>query len=257
MKCILSALVLVCIVLMPFVAQAAEKPVICYSFDSIEGDDVKDLSGFGNDGTMEGNPEITDGQSGKAVEFESNRITIPASDSLSADLFQDSFTLVVWINPKRVGDDWQQIFRAYEGAQSDDTLFINNDGRLSWRGRVGGAWAGGMCETAADVVAADTWTHAAVVGDTANFRIYVNGALSQESPFQTTDGINVTYLLGGDPDHIGESYSGAVDDFAVFAEALGEADIVAIKDKGLQEVITAVESKGKLATKWAALKVGS
>jgi hypothetical protein len=253
MKCILSALVLVCIVLMPFVAQAAEKPVIYYSFDSIEGDDVKDLSGFGNDGTMEGEPEIIDGQSGKAVEFESNRITIPASDSLSADLFQGSFTLVVWINPKRVGDTWQEIFRAYEGAQSDDTLFINNDGTLSWRGRVGGAWAGGMCETAAGVVDADTWTHVAVVGDTANFRVYVNGALTQESAFQETDGINVVYYLGGDPDHLNESYSGAVDDFAIFTVALGEADIVAIKDRGVQASI-AVESKGKLATKWAALK---
>jgi hypothetical protein len=256
MRCVLLVLVFACVILMPFVAKAAN-PVVYYSFDGIAGDTVKDLSGFGNNGTMEDNPTIVNGQFGNGVEFEDNRITIPASDSLSADLFQGSFTLVVWINPKRAGDTWQEIFRAYEDAQSDDTLFINNDGTLSWRGRVGGAWAGGMCETAADAVAADTWTHVAVVGDTANFRIYVNGALSQESAFQETDGINANYYLGGDPDHLNESYSGVVDDFAVFAEALGEADIVAIKDKGVQEVIAAAESKGKLATKWAALKVGS
>ena len=252
MRCVLLTLAFAFIILIPSAAQAAN-PVVCYSFDDIVGDTVKDLSGFGNDGTMEGNPQVINGKFGKGLEFEGNRVTTPVSDSLSANLFQDSFTLVAWINPKRVGNTWQEIFRAYEEAQSDDTLFINSDGRLSWRGRVGGAWAGGMCETDAEVVAADTWTHFAVVGDTTNFRIYVNAELSQESDFQTTDGINANYYLGGDPDHLAESYSGAVDDFAIFTEALGEVDIMAIKDKG---VTTAVESKGKLATKWATLKSG-
>jgi hypothetical protein len=253
MRCALLTLAFAFIILIPFAAQAAD-PVIYYSFDEVTGDTVKDLSGFGNDGTMEGGPEIVDGQFGKGLEFESNRVKTPVSDSLSADLFQDSFTLVVWINAKRVGNTWQEIFRAYEAAQSDDTLFINNDGRLSWRGRVGGAWAGGMCETAAGVVDADTWTHVAVVGDTTNFRVYVNAELTQESAFQETDGVNANYYLGGDPDHLNESYSGAVDDFAIFTEVLGEADIAAIMGKEIGGL--AVESKGKLATKWATLKSG-
>jgi hypothetical protein len=254
MRYVWLTLIVTCVLLMPLVAEAREKPIICYSFDNIKGDEVGDLSGFGNDGTMEGDPEIVDGQFGKGVEFESNRIRTPASESLGADLFRDgSFTLVVWINPKRAGNTWQQIFRAYQAALSNDTLFVNNDGRLSWRGHVGGVWAGGMCETAGGVVAANTWSHVAVVSDTANFRIYVNGELSQESAFQTTDGNNANYYLGGDPGATGESYSGAVDDFAVFDVPLKEADIVTIKNRGVMSGV-AVELRGKLATKWASLK---
>ena len=253
MKRIIAILFFACIVLTPFVSQAIEKPIIHYSFDKIKGDTVEDLSSSGNDGTMEDDPQIVDGESGQGLEFESNRVTIPASDSLTADLFQSSFTLVAWINAKRVGAEWQEIFRGYEEAQSNDTLFINNDGRLSWRGRVAGAWAGGMCETVADVVEADVWTHVAVLGDTKVFRIYVNGGLSQESPFQETDGINANYYLGGDLDHLNEAYSGAIDEFALFNVALSEAEITAIMNEGLKAAL-AVEPKGKLAAKWAALK---
>jgi len=84
-----------------------------------------------------------------------------------------------------------------------------------------------MCETAPDVVPADQWTHVAVVGDGTNFRIYANGELSQESAFQTTDGSNATYYIGGDPTTTGESYSGMVDDVRVYDHVLTEDDIMA------------------------------
>jgi hypothetical protein len=82
-----------------------------------------------------------------------------------------------------------------------------------------------MCETASDVVPADQWTHFAVTGDGTNFRIYVNGALSQESAFQTTDGTNATYYIGGDPTWIDESYTGIIDDFRLYNHVMSEDDI--------------------------------
>ena len=169
---------------------------------------------------------FVDGKFGYALAFETSRVAIPASDSLTPDLFQGSFTLVAWINATRAGNMWQQIFRSMIAADiSSDTLFINYDGRLSWRGRAGGAWAGGMCETAPGVVPANEWTHVAVTGDNVNFRIYVNGILSQESVFQTTDGANVTYYIGGDPSWRGESYTGMADDVRIYNHALNQDDI--------------------------------
>jgi hypothetical protein len=82
-----------------------------------------------------------------------------------------------------------------------------------------------MCETAPDVVPADQWTHVAVTGDGTNFRIYVNGALSEESAFQTTDGENANYYIGGDPTTGGESYAGMVDDLRVYNHVMSEGDI--------------------------------
>jgi hypothetical protein len=197
-----------------------------WKLDEGGGTTALDSSGNNNNGTLEGDPVVVDGQFGQALEFEENRVAIPASDSLTADLFQGSFTLSAWINPKRVGDTWQQIFRSIrEDDTSNDTLFIHNDGRLSWRGRVGGAWAGGMCETAGGVVPADEWTHVAVTGDETNFRVYVNGALTEESAFQTTEGTNAIYYIGGDPTWTGESYSGIIDDFRIYNHVMTEDDI--------------------------------
>ena len=200
-----------------------------WKLDDGEGVIAVDSSGNGNDGTLEDGPTFVDGQFRQALAFEGSRVAIPASDSLTADLFQGSFTLSAWINPKRTGGTWQQIFRSMIAADtSNDTLFINNDGRLSWRGRIGGDWAGGMCETASDVVPADQWTHVAVTGDGTNFRIYVNGALSQESAFQTTDGANATYYIGGDPTWLAESYAGIIDDVRIYNVALSAEEIEAL-----------------------------
>ncbi len=251
MRYVLLTMVLAGIALMPFVVQAAgDKPIVYLSFDNIKGDNVPDLSGFGNDGTLQNSPKTVNGQFGKGVEFESSRVQVNASDSLGSELFKEGmFTLVLWINAKRAGNTWQQIFRA--GPDPNDTLFINNDGRLSWRGWVGGGWAGGMCETDPGVVDGNTWTHAAVVSDKKNFRVYVNGELSKESNFQSTRGNNQEYMIGGYAG--GESYSGAVDDVAVFDVPLKEDYIKLIMEKGVSAA-AAVESRGKLAAQWAVLK---
>jgi hypothetical protein len=198
-----------------------------WKLDEGAGTTAMDASGNGNDGTLEDDPTFVYGQFGLALAFDNSRVAIPASTTLPADLFQGSFTLSAWINPTRAGNTWQQIFRAFKGADNigNDTLFVNNDGRLSWRGFVGGGWAGGMCETNPDVAPADEWTHAAVTGDETNFHIYINGTLSQKSDFQTTDGRNTAYYIGGDNLSGGEFYSGIVDDFRIYNHVLSEEDV--------------------------------
>jgi hypothetical protein len=197
-----------------------------WSLDEETGTTASDSSGNGNDGTLDGGPTVVDGLFGNALAFASNRVAIPASDSFTAEFFQGSFTLAAWINPTRTGNTWQQVFRAIRTDDaSNDTLFLNNDGRLSWRGRVAAAWAGGMCETVAGVVPANQWTHVAVVGDGTNFRIYVNGALSQTSAWQKTDGSNANYYLGGDPTWLDESYTGIIDEVRIYNQALTAAEV--------------------------------
>lgn len=250
MKFVFWISILLFLSFVPFTLYSLDKPIVYYSFDNIQGDTVKDLSGNGNDGKLENNPKIVDGKMGKALEFAESRVGFSASDTMSSELFKNGlFTLVLWIKPKLTGNTWQQIFRA--GPDPNDTLFVNVDGRISWRGWVGGAWAGGMCETNPGVVQKDEWTHVAVVGDAKNFRDYVNGKLEKETAFQATRGNNKEFKIGGYSG--GESYTGAVDEFAIFKTSLKEAEIISIKDKGVLAA-AAVESKGKLATKWAELK---
>ena len=83
-----------------------------WKLDDGGGTTALDASGNGNDGTLEDEPTVVDGQFGQALAFEGSRVAITASDSLTADFFQGSFTLTAWINPKRTGNTWQQVFRA-------------------------------------------------------------------------------------------------------------------------------------------------
>ena len=140
MKNMLFVLLLVSMVSIPLIAvEAMEKPIVYFSFDNIDGDTVSDLSGFGNDGTLENNPSVVDGQFGDALEFQSSRVKILASDSLGSELFAEGiFTVSMWINAPLAGNAWQQVFRA--GPEPNDTLFLNIDGRFSWRGWDGAAW---------------------------------------------------------------------------------------------------------------------
>ncbi len=195
-----------------------------WRLDEGAGTVAADSSGNGNDGTLDGDPTWVEGQTGNALAFDNSRVAIPASDTLTGALLQGDFTLVAWINPTRAGNTWQQIFRAYREAGSNDSLFLNNDGHLTWRGFVNGGWTV-LASTAADVVPAGEWTHAAVVGDGTNFSIYANGALSVEAARQTTDGENVNYYIGGDPAAAGESYAGTADEVAVFNHALTEGEV--------------------------------
>jgi len=209
------------------VADSASADLVGYwKLDEDGGDVAYDSSGNENHGTLDGGPTVVDGQYGKALAFNNSRVTIPASETLTGKLFQGEFTLSFWINPTRTGNTWQQVFRAMTSSSSNDTVFINNDGHLTWRGFVGGTWTV-LCSTAAGVAPANQWTHAAVVGDATTFRIYVNGALSQEAARQTTDGSNANYHIGGDPGATGESYAGMADDVAVFNHAMTEREVQA------------------------------
>ncbi|MBT3267783.1 LamG domain-containing protein [Candidatus Poribacteria bacterium] len=231
-------------------SKAPAELVVYYSFDNISGDTVPDSSGFGNDGIIEDDVEIVAGAEGDGVGFANSRVKILASDSFTSEMFAEGdFTVSMWVSPALAGPEWQQIFRA--GPAPNDTLFVNNDGRLSWRGMVGGAWAGGMAETAPAVLAAETWAHAAVTSDGDKFRIYVGGEMIIDGAFQETMGANTEYAVGGFAG--GEAYTGGVDEFAVFTAALPDADIASIVDGGLAAYL-AVEADGKLATQWGDLK---
>jgi hypothetical protein len=204
-----------------------------WRLDEGAGTIATDSSGSGNSGTLDGGPTVVAGQSGQALAFANSRVAIPASGSLTADLFRGSFTLTAWINPSRTGNTWQQVFRSIRAdGTTGDTLFLNNDGRLSWRGRAGGAWTT-LCETAPGVVPANQWTHVVVTGDGTNFCIYVTGTLTQKSAFQTTDGTNANYYLGGNPGATTESYTGMIDDVRVYSRTLSDAEAAGLAGRTL------------------------
>ena len=233
-------------------ARAGVPPVLYFSFENITGDTVKDDSGNKNDGALIGTKQV-DGKTGKGLELETgDRVEIPSSDSLHPDLFQGNFTLAMWINPTRTGDDWQQLWR----SRKDDnhtTLFLNNNGTLSWRGDVGESWTI-LCETPDADPPAGEWTHIAVTSDMSKFRLYVNAEEIQSGDWQEMDAENEMYYLGWGTASAGERYAGQYDEVVIFRETLSKGDLNALMTEGVLRFV-AVTSSGKLATTWAMLRL--
>ena len=92
----------------PFVSEAIEDDamVLYFSFDEGKGKDVEDLSGKGNDGTLEGDAKWEkNGKINSALFFneqiQKGVVAAPASDSLA---ITKSLTMEVWVYPESIGD---------------------------------------------------------------------------------------------------------------------------------------------------------
>ncbi len=245
--CLAGALVFASLV------HAGPEPVLYYSFENIQGDTVIDDSGNGNDGTIF-DAEESDGKEGKGLELSaSNRVEIEASDSLHPDLFQDNFTLAMWIEPTRAGNAWQQLWRSRTEGDNHTTLFLNNNGTLSWRGDVGEAWTVVTESPDADPPAGE-WSHIAVTSDTEKFRLYVNAEEVIDGDWVEMDAENEIYYLGWGSASGGEGYAGKYDEVVVWRETLSKKDLTDLMLLGVPDFV-AVEAAGKLATAWGTLKI--
>jgi len=243
--CLINILIFVPLV------QAKVTPVLYFSFENITGDTVKDDSGNGNNGKII-DAKQSDGKEGKGLELAAgDRVEIKSSDSLNPDLFQENFTLAMWINPTRSGDTWQQLWRSRH-TDNHTTLFLNNNGTLSWRGDVNESWAV-LCEAPDADPPAGEWTHVAVTGDKKKFRLYVNAEEKQDGDWQKMDGENDTYYLGWGTVSGSERYAGKYDEVVVFSDALNKGDLNTIMARGVKH-FSAVASSAKLTTTWAIIK---
>lgn len=246
-----SFLCLISILAFAPLAQAGREPVLYYSFENIKGDTVIDDSGNRNDGTII-DAKQCDGKDGQGLELEKgNRVEIAASDSLHPNLFQEDFTLAMWINPTREGDTWQQLWRSRKD-DNHSTLFLNNDGTLSWRGDVGDGWT-----TIAEVLAdppAEEWSHIAVTSDKKKFRLYMNGAEIVDGDWQEMDGENEMYYLGWGTNSADECYAGKYDEVVILRETLSTKEIADLMVMGVLRFI-GVDAADRLTATWGMLKV--
>ncbi|MFC1713977.1 LamG domain-containing protein [Candidatus Poribacteria bacterium] len=231
---------------------AGPEPVLYYSFENIEGDTVIDDSGNGNDGTIVDAQE-SDGKEGKGLELSANnRVAIEASDSLDPNLFQGNFTLAMWIEPTRAGNSAQQLWRSRKD-DNHSTLFLFNDGTLSWRGDVNSEWTTLAESPDADPPAGE-WSHIAVTGDMEKFRVYVDAEEVVNGDWLEMDGENDMYYLGWGTASAGESYAGKYDEVAIWRETLSRKDLTDLMLSGVPDFV-AVAAAGKLTITWGTLRI--
>jgi hypothetical protein len=220
--------------------------------DEGQGDIVKDSSGNGNDGVIEG-AQWANGKFGSALMFdgETTRVVIPSSDSLNVP---EEVTVEAWIFPTELHDDINAVAQKW-GDTSNRRQYqigvIDADGTARFY----------ISHTGTDHqrpigegVPVNEWTHLAGTFDGDTIRVFINGKLSAElnSPgvIAQTD---IDFFIGGyGPDEeytLNRHFNGIIDEVRVSDVALTEDEI----EKSM-EGFAAVSPDGKLPTIWARIK---
>ena len=233
----------------PFVVEAIrdEAMVLYLSFDEGKGKDVEDLSGKGNDGTLEGDVKwMNNGKIRNALYFDEQAqqgvVAVKASNSLA---ITQNLTMAVWVYPQSIGD-----YRNVRGQADPHTYYLSiHQGKPSvWIG-TGGA-GGKTWNSAKSSISLNKWSHVAVVYEfNKELRIYIDGELDQthelegEIPVSQADHWFGNRLDGAWP------YKGMLDEFVIYNRVLTEAEIKQDMDQ-----VLSVSPLDKVTTTWGMLK---
>lgn len=233
----------------PFVVEAIkdEAMVLYLSFDEGKGKDVEDLSGKGNNGTLEGDLKwMNNGKIRTALYFDEQPqqgvVAVKASNSLA---IKQDLTMEVWVYPQSIGD-----YRNVRGQADPHTYYLSiHQGKPSvWIG-TGGA-GGKTWNSAKSSIPQNKWSHVAAVYEfNKELRFYINGELDQthklegEIPVSQADHWFGNRLDGAWP------YKGMLDEFVIYNRVLTEAEI-----KQDMEQVLSVSPLDKAATTWGMLK---
>ncbi len=228
--------------------------VAMWLFDEGRGDTAEDSSGMGNNATIEGGANWVDGKFGKAVSLDGSDdyVEVAHDDSLNVGA---EHTIALWFKldaPPAEGmavvakDDWAPGFWWDSGNIRHHTH--DPAGTLHF---IDAPWD------------PDTdWHHIAVTWDGEEFGVYLDadelasGVTTPNlgrNPLSDKPLVIGIYLPTGQHGQWGQFFSGIIDDFVIFSEALDEADINTLMTQGLKGAAD-IEPLNKLATTWASIK---
>ena len=223
--------------------------VFYFSFDD-DTKDVEDLSGSGNDGTVEGDVDwVKKGKIGGALSFNeidtAGVVAVPASESLA---ITEDLTMEVWVYPVSKGD-----YRNVRGQAGPHTYYLSiHQGKPAvWLGADG---EGGATWLFADnEIPLDEWSHVAAVRDfnAGVLQFYINGepngTHTLEGPIVTN--VEADHWFGNRLDGAWP-YGGRLDEFAIYNRALSIAEV----QQDMNGVLTSVAPSGKVTTTWGNIK---
>ncbi len=226
--------------------------VLYLPFDEGSGKIAKDLSGNGNDGTLQGKVDWVPGKFGKAISVKedaaNNMVVVKASKSLD---ITDAISMVAWVNFGPLPDIYNSIITKAE------TYMLHTDEQggkvrvdpLVWNGGSYGTWP----SPAAVLVPYDEWHHVAGVFNGKQIITYLDG--KPGTAFQrnvTIDVTNADVVIGRDSRGCCNTRKSAqiIDEVMIWNRALSEAEVNEI----MKGNFMAVSSKEKLASKWGYIK---
>jgi hypothetical protein len=228
-------------------AEEFEGLVLYYTFDEEEKGTITDLSGNGNDAVVKGQPGWGPGKLGEAIEFElsGQSLEVPDSDSMRPD----EMTIAVWLNwsgevlPNEILGKFSYQVGGYlfKMENTETNLWIYDEGSNAHMLR------------ARPMPIEGEWTHLTVTFDGEVHKGYVNGVSGgADMPWEgPINHVNQPLVIGAYSSSM--TYTGMIDDLAIYNRALSEEEILTVMEEG-HGIQFAVDFMGKLATTWGRLR---
>ena len=204
-------------------AHAAAGLTAGYAFDESTGTTSTDASGNGRTATLTNGPTWTPGVYGQALSFDGTNdyVSIPAT----LDVAALPFTLSLWVAPANYTDYGTLIAKrtTYNAANMRFGLLLDQGtGRVRLQSNISDL-------TFTYSPPLSSWTHLAIVFNTGNTQLYVNGVLQQSLGALTLgSGATAQMRLGNAPDGP-DQYAGKLDEVRVYNRALSASEITQVK----------------------------
>jgi hypothetical protein len=225
-----------------------------FAFDggSVDGDTVKDLSGQGNDATINGGAKVANG----GLEFDGADGYVGGDPLEMRTGGETLFSALCWFKTDESsnGPLWMWGDNAIPSSSGDA------EAPVGWRSSSGkfaaGFYSGGHFYADAKETYADgEWHFVAQVGDGGTGYLYVDGEQISSTTAGYVYSSSPYFILGARSKNSGsdiddvEYFSGVIRQVALYNVALGEADIKTIAVEAM-----AVSYSSKLATTWGRMK---
>ncbi len=224
------------------------QPVLYFSFDGDSGDEVEDLSGNGNNGTISGDGDFVEGKYGKGLSLgKPDYVRVPHSETL---VFGDELTVGIWVS---LTDTANQKVIGKSPTASGFVIGVNG-------GIYPECWpqGAGVLTATRGSIPVDTWTHLALTysTETEDMISYINGEevgrLSNGgNPLGQT---NLALLIGVAPwDPNQWQSAGVYDDVKVYNVALDADQVMEMMEEGVGGA-KAVSPGSKAIATWSSVK---
>ncbi len=197
-----------------------------WGFDEGSGTTTYDMSGNGNDGALNGDPQWVAGKIGGAMEFDGTDDYVDCGNDESLN-FTDEITITAWVKIDLFGD-WDGIVT--KGIdQSPYAMQMWGNGALRFSANWGSPSGGigeGTWNTNTQMVSG-IWVHVAITYDGSTLRFYIDGAQdSLEVPLNLTFGtVSESLVLGCDFPGGDEYFDGVMDDVRIYDRSLSAAQV--------------------------------
>jgi len=244
------------ITILPSHAVIDDGLILYFTFDQLNGDVIKDMTGNNHDGILKEGADITNtAKYGKALQIEGENETMEVETFPELEQYQDN-TFLFWIyftHPASGG--WDQILaKSAPGSDRSPGLWVETGGlgiHYRYNPNNLGFWGLGP-DGDQTHFATEEWHHVACVKSGTELIGYVDGEekARTEVPEQHAQGEGMLFI-GKSQTYAGPAAKFIIDDLAIYNRALNPDEVIQVMDGSLT---TPVNAKDKLASTWGVLK---